>query len=59
MTQATYLTKADSRMRFNNSRDPIYFVFEALEQRSVADLTKDFVKASMYEFTKFISKVVK
>ena len=55
----TYLDSFDSRMRFNNSKDPIYFAFEYLEKRSVAQLAGDFVKDSFYEITNFVSKVVR
>ena len=54
-----YLDKADTRMRFNNSKDPIYFAFEYLEQRTVAQLASDFVKDSFFEITSFVSKIAK
>jgi len=54
-----YLDKIDSRMRFNNSKDPIYFAFEYLEKRTVAQLASDFVKDSLYEISNFVSRVVK
>ena len=54
-----YLDSFDSRMRFNNSKDPIYFAFECLEKRSVIQLAGDFVKDSLFEITNFVSKVVK
>ena len=54
-----YMDKVDSRMRFNNSKDPIYFAFEYLENRSVGQLMGDFVKDSFFEITNFVSKVVK
>lgn len=49
----------DLTMRFNESKDPIYFAFEYLESRSVPQLMGDFVKDSFFEITKFVSKVVK
>ena len=54
-----YLTKADRRMRFNNAKDPIYFVFDQIENRPVSDLAKEFVKDTFFEVTKFVSKVVR
>ena len=54
-----YLNKNDRRMRFNNAKDPIYFAFDYIENRPVADLAKDFVKDSVFEITRFVSKVVK
>lgn len=55
----SYLSNNDSRMRFNNSQDPIYFAFEVLENRTVPQLVGDFVKDSFFEITTFISKVVR
>lgn len=55
----SYLSTTDSRMRFNNSRDPIYFAFECIENRSVGQLMGDFVKDSFFEVTRFVSKVTK
>lgn len=54
-----YLDKIDLRMRFNNSKDPIYFAFEYLEKRSVTELAIDFVKDSFFDVTKFVSKIVR
>ena len=54
-----YLNKNDRRMRFNNAKDPIYFAFDYVENRPVADLAKDFVKDSLFEITNFVSKVIK
>lgn len=54
-----YLNVSDPRMRFNNSKDPIYFAFECLENRSVGQLMGDFVKDSFFEIANFVSKVVK
>lgn len=55
----TYLDKMDTRMRFNNSKDPIYFAFEYLENRSVAQLAGDFVQDTFFEIANFVSKVVR
>ena len=37
-----YLEKQDRRMRFNNSKDPIYFAFDYLESKPVSTLAKEF-----------------
>lgn len=55
----TYLDKMDTRMRFNNSKDPIYSAFEYLENRSVAQLAGDFVQDTFFEIANFVSKVVR
>lgn len=54
-----YLTVNDPRMRFNNSRDPIYYAFECLERRTVPQLMSDFVHDSFFEIAQFVSKVMK
>ena len=53
-----YLEKSDRRMRFNNSKDPIYYVFDCLENRPITTLAKEFVRDSFFEVTKFVSQVV-
>ncbi len=53
-----FLDKKDRRMRFNNSRDPIYYVFDCIENRPIKTLAKEFVKDSFFEITNFVSKVV-
>ena len=53
-----YLEKNDRRMRFNNSRDPIYYVFDCIENRPIKTLAKEFVKDSFYEIANFVSRVV-
>ena len=54
-----YLKNNDLTMKFNTSKDPIYFAFEYLESRSLPELMGDFVKDSFFEISKFVSKVVK
>ena len=49
------LDKKDIRMRFRNSRDPIYIAFDYLDKRPVQELAVDFVKDSIYEIMNFIS----
>ena len=53
-----YLEKKDRRMRFNNSKDPIYYVFDVIENRPIKTLAKEFVKDSFFEAVNFVSKVV-
>lgn len=54
-----YLKNSDLRMRFNSAKDPIYYAFDFLEQRSVSQLMGDFVQDSFFEITNFVSKVIK
>lgn len=53
-----YLKNKDKRMRFNNAQDPIYYVFDCIENRPVSVLAKEFVKDSLFEVVNFVSKVV-
>ena len=53
-----YLEARDKRMRFNNSRDPIYYVFNCIENRPISTLAKEFVKDSFFDTVNFISKAV-
>ena len=55
----TYLDKKDRRMRFNNSKDPIYYVFDVIENRPISTLAKEFVKDSFFEAVNFVSQVVR
>lgn len=54
-----YLEKKDKRMRFNNSKDPIYYVFDVIENRPIKTLAKEFVKDSFFEIANFVTKVVR
>lgn len=54
-----YLTQKDKRMRFNNSKDPIYYVFDVIENRPIKTLAKEFVKDSFFEVANFVSQVVR
>ena len=54
-----YLEKKDRRMRFNNAQDPIYYVFECIENRPIKTLAKEFVRDSFFEIANFVTKVVR
>lgn len=53
-----YLAVTDKRMRFNNAKDPIYYVFDCLESRPLKTLAKEFVKDSLKDITNFVSRVI-
>lgn len=53
-----YLKKKDRRMRFNTSQDPIYYVFDCIENRPLSVLAKEFVKDSFFETVNFVTKIV-
>ena len=54
-----YLDKQDRQMRFNNGGDPIYAVFDKLEQRPLSKIAKDFVRELKDDSIRFISTMMK
>ncbi|MDR1168586.1 MAG: hypothetical protein LBK53_06850 [Heliobacteriaceae bacterium] len=54
-----YINKPDRRMRFNNSQDPIYYVFDVIENRPLKTLAKEFVKDSFFEIANFVTEIVR
>ncbi|RAI15717.1 MAG: hypothetical protein DKM22_02315 [Candidatus Melainabacteria bacterium] len=52
-----FIGKTDKRMRFNNAKDPIYYAFNVLDERSLVDLMKDFVNDTVFEVSNFVSKL--
>ena len=57
--QFYYLNKKDRQMRFNNGGDPIYAIFDKLEDRPLSKIAKDFVKELRDDAIKFVSTVLK
>ena len=47
-----YLQHKDRRMRFNNAQDPIYYIFDCIENRPVSKLAKEFKvsRATIYRW---------
>ena len=54
-----YLNKQDRQMRFNNCGDPIYAVFEKMDNRPLSKIAKEFVKELKDDAIQFISTVLK
>ena len=54
-----YLNKQDRQMRFNNCGDPIYAVFEKMDNRPLSKIAKEFVKGIKDDAIEFISTVLK
>jgi len=46
----------DPRMRFKNSRDPIYIYFDSCQRCSIKKLAKEFIKDLISEGISFISQ---
>ena len=53
-----YLNKRDRQMRFNNAGDPIYAIFEKIDNRPLSKIAIDFVKELKDDAIKFISTVI-
>ena len=58
ITTYKFIGKKDSRMRFNTSKDPIYYIFDCIENRPIKTLAKEFVKDTFFDVVKFVSKTV-
>ena len=54
-----YLNKQDRQMRFNNGGDPIYAVFDKIDNRPLSKIAKDFVKELKDDSIRFISTLLK
>ena len=54
-----YLNKKDRQMRFNNGGDPIYAIFDKIDNRPLSKIAKDFVKELADDSIRFISTLVK
>ena len=54
-----YLNKKDRQMRFNNASDPIYAIFDKIDQRPLSKVTVDFFKELKDDAIRFVSTVIK
>ena len=54
-----YLKKQDRQMRFNNGGDPIYAIFDKIDNRPLAKITRDFFKELADDSIRFVSSLVK
>ena len=54
-----YLNKQDRQMRFNNAGDPIYAIFDKIDERPLSKIAKDFVKELKDDAIHFISTALK
>ena len=57
--QLYYLNKKDRQMRFNNGGDPLYVVFEKMNERPLSKIARDFFKELRDDSIRFISTVLK
>lgn len=49
------IDKKDIRMRFKNSRDPLYIAFDYIDKRPVQELAVAFVKDTLFDVMNFVS----
>ena len=54
-----YLNKKDRQMRFNNGGDPIYAIFDKIDNRPLSKIAKDFFKELADDSIRFVSTLVK
>jgi hypothetical protein len=54
-----YLTKKDRQMRFNNGGEPLYAIFDKMDERPLSKLIVDFFKELRDDSIKFISSIIK
>ena len=54
----TFIGKTDRRMRFNNTEDPIYYLFNVIENRPIKALAKEFVKDTFKDVCDFVTSNV-
>ena len=54
-----YLAKKDRQMRFNNGGDPIYAIFDKIDERPLSKITVDFFKGLRDDSIQFISSLLK
>ena len=53
------VNKKDRQMRFNNSGDPIYAIFDKIDSRPLSRIAIDFVRELADDSIKFISTLTK
>ena len=54
-----YLKKQDRQRRVNNGGDPIYAIFDKIDNRPLAKITRDFFKELADDSIRFVSSLVK
>ena len=57
--QTFYLNKKDKQMRFNNGGDPIYAIFNKIDQRPLSKIARDFFKDLANDSIQFISSALR
>lgn len=52
-----YLNKKDRQMRFNNGKDPLYYIFDGMENKPFKVVLEDFVKDIVCDVKKYCKKL--
>ena len=52
-----YLNKKDRQMRFNNAKDPLYYIFDGMEQKPMKAVIRDFVKDIVTDLKRYYKKL--
>lgn len=52
-----YLNKKDKQMRFNNAKDPVYYIFDGMEDKPFKAVIRDFVKDIVGDVKKYYKKL--
>ncbi len=55
--QCCYLNKKDRQMRFNNGKDPLYYIFDGMEQKPLKAVVRDFVKDIVCDVKRYYKKL--
>ena len=49
--------RKDARMRFKNSKDPVFVAFDYIDNQSIPELAADFVKDALFDIMQFVNNV--
>lgn len=52
-----YLNKKDKQMRFNNAKDPVYYIFDGMDDKPFKSVIRDFVKDIVGDVKKYYKKL--
>lgn len=52
-----YLNKKDRQMRFNNAKDPLYYIFDGMEEQPLKAVFNNFVKDIIGDVKKYYKKL--
>ncbi len=50
--------RKDARMRFKNSKDPVFVAFDYIDNQTIPELAADFVKDAVFDIMQFVNNVV-